>query len=178
MPIHVATGGNPQSTIDIAKLGLPIVYAIIGGNPNYFRKLVNLYVDTAKINGYGRKQLKISAHSWGWLSETKLKAEEEYFFQTKLMVDSISVDSISKDRPHWSKMTRKIYQQAIGSDGAMIVGDVNTVANKIICLIETLDLDRFMLHLPIASMPHEKVMNAIKLYGEGVVPIVKEYFRE
>lgn len=75
-------------------------------------------------------------------------------------------------------MTRKMYQQAIGSDGAMIVGDVNTVANKIICLIEILDLDRFMLHLPIASMPHEKVMNAIKLYGEGVLPIVKEYFRE
>ncbi len=57
-------------------------------------------------------------------------------------------------------------------------GDPEHVAAKIIGLIEALELDRFMLHLPIGSMPHEDVLEAIRLYGEEVAPIVRDYFKE
>lgn len=86
------------------------------------------------------------------------------------------VDAISKDRSHWSGMTRSSYQDAIGPNGAMFVGDSKTVANKIIRVVEELGLKRFMLHLPIGSMPHEKVLRAITLYAEEVAPLVREHF--
>lgn len=81
LPIHVGTGGNPQSTINIAKLGLPIVYAIIGGNPSYFKRLIDLYYQTALQHGHNIEKLKISAHSWGWIGDSNEEAKEDYFFQ-------------------------------------------------------------------------------------------------
>lgn len=82
------------------------------------------------------------------------------------------------ERPQWNGMTYEQYLEAVGENGAIFVGDSETVANKIIKVMEELGLTRFYLHLPIASMPHEDVMNAIRIYGEEVVPKVKAYFRE
>lgn len=87
-----------------------------------------------------------------------------------------TVDNIAKDRPHWSEMTKEQYYASVGPNGAMFVGDPAHVAQKIIRIIEDLQLNRFMLHLPIGSMPHEDVLKAIKLYGEEVAPIVRRYF--
>ncbi len=58
----------------------------------------------------------------------------------------------------------------------MFVGDPDTVANKIIRVVEELRLDSFMLHLPVGSMPHEDTLKAIRLYGEQVAPKVRSYF--
>ncbi|HGA1125436.1 TPA: LLM class flavin-dependent oxidoreductase, partial [Streptococcus suis] len=76
----------------------------------------------------------------------------------------------------WSEMTKAQYLYSLTDEGATIVGDPKRVAEKIIKTIETLDLDRFFLHLPIGSMPHEDVLRAIELYGKEVVPIVRDYF--
>ncbi|SYV97475.1 probable oxidoreductase, LLM family [Mycoplasmopsis edwardii] len=64
----------------------------------------------------------------------------------------------------------------VSEEGAMLVGSPETVARKIIKLMEELDLDRFMMHLPTGSVPHEDLLTAIRLYGEKVAPIVREYF--
>lgn len=87
------------------------------------------------------------------------------------------VDQISKERPQWQEMTYDQYLEATGENGAIFVGDSTTVANKIIKIVEELKLTRFYLHLPIASMPHEEVLNAIKIYGTEVIPKVKSYFK-
>ena len=73
-------------------------------------------------------------------------------------------------------MTYKQYLEAVGENGAIFVGDSNTVANKIIKTMENLGLNSFYLHLPIVSMPHEDILNAIRIYGTEVVPKVKDYF--
>lgn len=166
-PIWVATGGNVDSTIRIAEQGLPIAYATIGGNPKYFAKLVAIYKEVASRHGHKPEQLKVAAHSWGWIEEDRQSAIDNYFYPTKQ-----TVDAIAKDRAHWSEMTKAQYLQAVGPSGAMFVGDVESVAKKIIQIVEDLSLDRFMLHLPVGSMP----LKAIKLYGEGVAPLVRQYF--
>ena len=86
------------------------------------------------------------------------------------------MDAISKDRPFWRPLTFEQYLNSVGPEGAMLVGSPEIVANKLIDMIETLGLDRFMLHLPLGSMPHEDIMKAIKLFGEEVAPKVREYF--
>ncbi len=172
-PIWVATGGNIDSTIRIAEQGLPIAYATIGGNPKNFAKLVAIYKEIGKQHGYSSEQLKVAAHSWGWIEEDTKSAIENYFYPTKQ-----TVDNIAKGRPHWTEMTKQHYLEGVGEDGAMFVGNPDVVAAKIIRIIEDLQLDRFMLHLPIGSMPHRDVMTAIKLYGEKVAPKVRAYFDE
>lgn len=172
-PVWVATGGNLDSTVRIAEQGLPIAYATIGGNPKAFRQLVRIYKEIGSRHGHSSEQLKVAAHSWGWISEDTKTAIKEYFHPTKQVVDAIS-----KDRPHWKEMTYEDYLQAVGPDGAMFVGDPDHVARKIIKIIEDLDLDRFMLHLPIGSMPHEETLKAIRLFGEKVAPKVRAHFEK
>ncbi|MGT2963818.1 LLM class flavin-dependent oxidoreductase [Streptococcus acidominimus] len=170
-PIKIATGGSPESTQKIAALGLPIVYAIIGGNPRYFKSLIDMYRKIGRLKGHDESKMTVGAHSWGWIAEDREKAERDYFYPTKQLVDAIS-----KDRPFWQELTYEAYQKNIAEDGAMFVGDPDTVANKMIRVIEDLGLDSFMLHIPVGSMPHEDTLKAIRLYGEEVAPKVRAYF--
>ena len=96
---------------------------------------------------------------------------KDYFHPTKQVVDAIS-----KDRSHWQEMTYEQYLEQVGPNGAMFVGDPDQVAEKLIRMIEDLDLDRFMLHLPLGSMPHDQVLKAIELFGTQVAPKVRAYF--
>ncbi len=96
---------------------------------------------------------------------------KDYFHPTKQVVDAIS-----KDRPHWQEMTYEQYLEQVGPNGAMFVGNPDQVAEKLIRMIEDLDLDRFMLHLPLGSMPHDQVLKAIELFGTQVAPKVRSYF--
>ncbi|WP_334115029.1 LLM class flavin-dependent oxidoreductase [Streptococcus parasuis] len=170
-PIWVATGGNVESTIKIAKKGLPIVYAVIGAGAHRFKPLADAYRKVARNSGHDPKKTKVAAHSWGWIADDHDKAVEDYFHPTKVVTNNIA-----KDRPHWGEMTKAQYLYSLTDEGATIVGNPTHVAAKIIKTIETLDLDRFFLHLPIGSMPHEDVLYAIELYGKEVAPIVRDYF--
>ena len=171
-PIWVATGGNTESTIKIAQKGLPIAYAIIGGQYKAFKGLIDYYRAIGRNSGHSEDKLKVASHSWGFVAETDEEAIRKYFHPTKQVVDAIS-----KDRPFWRPLTFEQYLNSLGPDGSMLVGSPETVANKLIGMIETLGLDRFMLHLPLGSMPHEDIMKAIRLFGEEVAPRVREYFK-
>ncbi|WP_117275397.1 LLM class flavin-dependent oxidoreductase [Mycoplasmopsis edwardii] len=171
LPIWVATGGNANSTIEIAKKGLPIVYAIIGGNPIGFKRLINGYREIGLKEGHSPEQLKVGAHSWGYIAETDEKARKDFFFPTQLLVNRIA-----KERAHWRELDYKGYLEMIGPHGSMFVGSPESVAQKLIRIIDTLNLDRFLLHLPVGSIPHEDTLNSIKLFGEKVAPIIREYF--
>mgnify|MGYP001017503325 FL=1 len=171
LPLWIATGGHVESTVKIAQAGLPIVYAIIGGNPRYFKKLIQAYREIGSEAGYASHELKVGAHSWDWIAEDGEQAVKDYFHPTKQVVDAIS-----KDRSHWQELRYEQYLEQVGPNGAMFVGNPDQVAEKLIRMIEDLDLDRFMLHLPLGSMPHDQVLRAIELFGTQVAPKVRAYF--
>lgn len=171
LPLWIAIGGHVESTVKIAQAGLPIVYAIIGGNPRYFQKLIQAYRDIGSEAGHASHELMVGAHSWGWIAEDGEQAVKDYFHPTKQVVDAIS-----KDRPHWQELTYEQYLEQVGPNGAMFVDNPDQVAEKLIRMIEDLGLDRFMLHLPLGSMPHEQVLRAIELFGTQVAPKIQAYF--
>ena len=171
LPLWVATGGHVELTVKIAQAGLPIVYAIIGGNPSYFKKLIQAYREIGSEAGHTSHELKVGAHSWGWIAEDGEQAVKDYFHPTKQVVDAIS-----KDRPHWQELRYEQYLEQVGPNGAMFVGNPDQVAEKLIRMIEDLGLDRFMLHLPLGSMPHDQVLRAMELFGTQVAPKVRAYF--
>ena len=173
LPIWIATGGSVDSVMATAKRGVSIAFAIIGGQPVAFKSLIELYRKKGLEAGYAVDKLKVASHSWGYIADTDEEAAEDYFFPTKSLVDAIA-----KDRAHWRPLTKYQYENSIGPSGAMFVGSPETVAEKIIRTVELLDLDRFMIHMPIGSLPHENVMHSIQLFGEKVAPLVRKHFDE
>ena len=170
LPIAIATGGTPESSLKAGALGLPITYAIIGGDPKRFRRNIDMYKSIAESYGHDVTKLPIATHSWGYIAETDEQAFREFFPSVKA-----SHDVLAKERG-WPLYDENSFIREAGPHGALYVGSPETVANKIIETVETLGLSRFMLHTPVGSMPHENTMNTIKLLGERVKPIVNKYF--
>lgn len=170
LPIWLATGGNPESSMRAGELGLPITYAIIGGAPSRFKRNVAMYKAIAESKGHDVSKLPIATHSWGYVAESDEIAKQEYYPSSAYVINQLGIER------GWPMYSIEKFEQEI-VHGALFVGSPETVAAKIIKLHEDLGITRFMLHLPVGSMPHEKVMKSIKLLGEKVKPIVDDYMK-
>lgn len=171
LPISIATGWSPETVVKTAQMWLPIAFAVIWGNPMWFKGLIDAYRNIWAEAWFSENELQVATHSWWFIAENNEEAIEQYFFPTKSLVDTIS-----RERSHWSPMTKEQYLYSIGDNWAMFVWDPERVANKIINFIENLWVDRFMLHIPVWSLPHKSVLKAIELFWTKVAPKVREYF--
>ncbi|RIP37448.1 LLM class flavin-dependent oxidoreductase [Staphylococcus gallinarum] len=170
LPISIATGGTPESSLKAGALGLPITYAIIGGDPKRFRRNIDMYKSIAESYGHDVDALQIATHSWGYIAETDEQAKHEFFPSVKA-----SHDILAKERG-WAPYDQNSFDREVGPNGALYVGSPETVAQKIIETVETLGITRFMLHTPVGSMPHERTIRTIELLANRVKPIVNKYF--
>lgn len=167
LPIWIGSGGNPESVVRAGMLGLPLVLAIIGGEPRRFAPLVQLYKRAAKEAGHDVSQLPIASHSHGFIADDPETAADQFFPSTQY-----AMNVIGKERG-WPHYSRTSYDQARSLEGALYVGDSEFVAKKLIYLHEHVGITRFMLHVPLGSMPHAQVMRAIELLGTEVAPRVR-----
>lgn len=168
LPVWIASGGTPESVARAGILGLPLVLAIIGGSPLHFKPLVELYKKAAKQYGQDLSKLTVASHSHGFVAETTEIAVEKFFPPTQY-----AMNVLGRERG-WGEYTRETFDQARRLEGALYVGDPETVAEKIIFLRKNVGIERFMLHVPVGSMPHEDVMKSIELLGKEVAPIVRQ----
>ena len=167
LPIWIATGGTPESSYRAGLLGLPIVFAIIGGKPSFFKQHVKLYYDAAKEAGHDLSTLQVASHSHGFVARTDEEVVDKYYPSMEVMMNVLA-----KERG-WSTYNRTTFDIALSPEGALFAGDVQSVANKIIALRKDLGVTRFMMHLPVGSIPHEHTLEAIRLLGTEVAPIVR-----
>ncbi|WP_163100091.1 LLM class flavin-dependent oxidoreductase [Peribacillus alkalitolerans] len=168
LPVWIGSGGNTQSVIRAGVLGLPLVLAIIGGSPIQFAPLVQLYKKVAAQAGHDVSKLPVASHSHGFVAEDTETAADKFFPPTQQVMNVLG-----RERG-WGHYDRTSFDAARSFDGALYVGDSETVAKKIIHLRKNVGITRFMLHVPVGSMPHEDVMKAIELLGTQVAPIVRE----
>jgi len=167
LPVWIGSGGNTESVIRAGLLGLPLVLAIIGGSPLQFAPLVKLYKKAAAQAGHDVSKLPVASHSHGFIAEDNQQAADMFFPSTQA-----SMNVIGRERG-WGQYTRASYDAARRFEGALYVGDPETVAEKIIHLRKQVGITRFMLHVPLGTMPHKDVMRAIELLGTQVAPIVR-----
>lgn len=167
LPVWIGSGGNTESVIRAGLLGLPLVLAIIGGSPLQFAPLVKLYKKAAAQAGHDVSKLPVASHSHGFIAEDNQQAADMFFPSTQA-----SMNVIYRERG-WGQYTRASYDAARRFEGALYVGDPETVAEKIIHLRKQVGITRFMLHVPLGTMPHKDVMRAIELLGTQVAPIVR-----
>ncbi len=168
LPVWIGSGGNTQSVIRAGELGLPLVLAIIGGSPLQFEPLVRLYKRSAERAGHDVSKLQVASHSHGFIAEDTQTAADKFFPSTQYVMNVLG-----RERG-WGRYDRSSFDAARSFQGALYVGDPETVAAKIIHLRKNVGITRFMLHVPVGTMPHNDVMNAIKLLGSEVAPRVRE----
>ncbi|MEC1502255.1 LLM class flavin-dependent oxidoreductase [Bacillus sonorensis] len=168
LPVWIGSGGNQESVVRAGLLGLPLVLAIIGGNPLHFAPLVQLYQKAAEHAGHDASKLKVASHSHGFVAEDTETAADKFFPSTHQ-----AMNTLARERG-WGPYSRSSFDAARNFEGALYVGDPKTVAEKIIHLRKHVGVTRFMLHVPVGTMPHEDVMKAIELFGRETAPLVRE----
>ncbi|MGH2634127.1 MAG: LLM class flavin-dependent oxidoreductase [Tepidiformaceae bacterium] len=164
----VGVGGSPESVVRAAQYGMPLMLAIIGGEPVRFAGYVDLY--KRALTEFKLPELPVAAHSPGHIAATDELAREELWPHYRKMNDRIG-----RERG-WPPMTRERFEQEV-VHGALFVGSPETVAAKIVKTARALGLARFDLKYANGTMQHELLLTSIGLYGREVAPLVREQMR-
>ena len=167
LPVWIAVGGTPQSVARAGRLGLPLALAIIGGMPEKFKPLVDLYYRSAQEAGQDKAQLAVSINSHGYIAEeSRLAADEFYPSFAQVM------NKIGRERG-WPPLTREQFEASRTLRGANFVGSPDEIIEKILFQHEIFNHQRLLLMLSVGTMAHDKVMRAIELLGTRVAPVVR-----
>jgi probable LLM family oxidoreductase len=168
LPVWIAVGGTPQSVIRAGNLGLPLAIAIIGGEPERFAPLVDLYRQAGAQAGHKPETLKVAINSHGFIAETSQTAADTYFPPYADMFGRIG-----RERG-WPPVTRPQYEAGRSKRGALLVGDPNEVADKILLEHTFFKNDRFLMQIDMGSLPHAQTLKAIELFATKVAPQVRK----
>jgi len=167
MPIWLGVGGTPQSFVRAGSLGLPLMIAIIGGETHRFRPLVDLYREAGIKAGFPIEVLQVGIHSLGYVAKDSTSAVENYFPGY-----ARTFTRIGRERG-WPPVTRAGFNAQNSPKGALLVGDPETVAEKILRHSTALGgISRFTFQMDNADLSHEQLMESIALIAEKVLPIV------
>jgi probable LLM family oxidoreductase len=168
IPVWVAVGGHPQSVVRAATLGLPMALAIIGGAPERFQPIVELYREAARRTGHDPERLAVSVNSHGFIADDSSKAADVAF---PPYADTMG--RIGRERG-WPAPTRAQFDAEAELRGAIFVGSPQQIVDKILFHHELFRHDRFLLQLTVGPTPHADVLRAIELLGTEVAPAVRK----
>ena len=168
LPIAIAVGGTPNSVARAAYYGLPLMIAIIGGNPRQFKPMVDLYWATAEKVGHDLEKLWVGISSHGFIADDSQDARD-----TAFPAHHEAMSRIGRERG-WPPTTRAQFEAGAGRDGAYFMGSPQEVVDKILMQHEWFRHDRFGLQLSVGTLPHDKMMRAIELLGTVVKPAVNK----
>ena len=169
IPIWIAVGGNPASAVRAGALGLPMALAIIGGMPERFAPFAELHRRAAQEAGREVPALSINSH--GFVGETSQQAADDAFPPFATMMNKIG-----RERG-WREMTRQDFDASTTLRGANFVGSPDQVVEKILFQHEIFGHQRFLMQFSVGTLPHEKVLRAIELFGTEVAPAVRREVR-
>ena len=165
LPVWIAVGGSPESVARAGLLGLPLAIAIIGGTPDRFKPLVDLYRQASERAGHGRLPLGINSHVF--ISESPTRANDYFKWYAPMM------NKIGRERG-WPPMGWDAFETRIAGDGIPWIGEPEEIAEKILREHELFGNTRFLAQSSIGSMPHAEALKSIELFGTKVAPIVRK----
>ena len=169
IPIWLGVGGTPASFARAGALGLPLMVAIIGGEPHRFRPLIDLYREAGRRAGFTPAQLPVGIHALGYVAETDSQAAEDFFPGY-----AAAFTKIGKERG-WPPVTRRQFDALLGPTGALLVGSPETTAAKLLRMSEALGgIARISFQMSVAALPHAKLLSATHLLGEQLAPTIRQ----
>jgi len=167
LPVWLGVGGTAESFVRAGALGLPLMVAIIGGETERFRPLIDLYREAGHRAGFAPEDLKVGLHSPGYVAESSKQAVADYYpgyaeLWTRL----------GRERG-WPPVTRTQFEHLAGPKGVLVLGGPDQVAEKLLRHSESLGgVDRFTFQMDNAGLSHEQLLKAIGLIGDRVMPML------
>ncbi|MFS0852119.1 LLM class flavin-dependent oxidoreductase [Microbacterium sp. 179-I 3D4 NHS] len=166
----VGVGGSPESVVRVARHGLGLMLAIIGGPAGRFRPFVDLY--HRSVASFGTTEHPVAVHSPGHIADTDEMAWDAAYSGFEAMNNTIGAER------GWPPYSRARFQNDIGPAGSIYAGSPERVAAKIADTITTLGLGRFDLKYATGTLSHDAMMRSIELYGTEVIPRVRRILGE
>lgn len=168
LPIWVAVGGTTSSVIRAAKLGLPVMFAIIGGAWEQFKPLFEVYEQAFKDNGHDMSTFQVGVHMHSFFGDNSQAVAEQYY-----PIYAAQMNRIGASRG-WPPYQRTQYDFGKSSLGHLIVGDANQAIDKILAIQAEFGLTRFSAHMDVGSPNHLDMMKSIEIFGNKIAPKVRE----
>jgi probable LLM family oxidoreductase len=166
--IWVAIGGTPASVVRAAKYGLPVMFAIIGGDPAQFQPLFQYSKDCYQEFGHSMDTFQVGVHMHCFFGEDAQQTADVYY-----PIYSGQMDRIGRSRG-WPPYQQRQYQIGRGTNGHLIIGDANQAIDKILYLKEMFGLTRFSAHMDVGGPSHATLMKSIEIFGTKIAPKVRE----
>ena len=168
LPVWIAIGGTPESVQRAATLNLPMMLAIIGGTPDRFAPYVKYYRDISKQLGHDSSTLQVGINSHTYIADTSQQAADEFYPAYADVMTRIGGER------GWQPMQRAHYEMMREPHGALLVGSPQQVIDKILYEYELFKHTRFLAQIGVGTMPYDKLLRAIELFGTVVAPAVRK----
>lgn len=172
LSIWVAVGGTPESVERAAKYGLPVIFAIICGNPAHFKPLFDYYRELYQHYGHDIKKLQAGVHMHAFFGDNSRQVADEYY-----PVYSAQMDRIGRSRG-WPPFQRHQYDAGRAKNGHLIISDANEAIEKILQVHELFGLTRFSAHMDVGGPSHASLMKSIEIYGTTIAPAVRKALKK
>jgi probable LLM family oxidoreductase len=167
LPVWVAVGGSPESVVRAGTLGLPLTLAIIGGQPERFVPLVELYREAARRAGHEPEQTKVAINTHAFVGATSAEADAAFAAPYLAMMNRIG-----RERG-WPPSGRAEYEALRSPRGAVAAGSPEEVAEKILFEHELFGHDRYVGQMSVGAVAHRDVLRSMELFGTEVAPVVR-----
>jgi len=168
LPIWIAVGGTTSSVIRAGKLGLPVIFAIIGGAWEQFQPLFEMYRQAYEDNGHNMSKYQVGVHMHSFFGEHSQEIANTYY-----PFYSSQMNRIGASRG-WPPYQKSQYDFGRSNLGHLIVGDANESIDKILKIVETFGLTRFSAHMDVGSPNHKDMMKSIEIFGDKIAPAIRK----
>lgn len=168
LPVWVAVGGTPESVLRAARHGLPVIFAIIGGNPVHFTPLVEYYRKAYAHFGHDAAGIQAGVHMHCFFGEGS-KATADFYYPHY----AAQMNRVGSSRG-WPPYQRQQFEAGREKKGALLIGDTQEAIDKILYLQEMFGLTRFAAHMDVGGPPHMALMKSIEIYGTKIAPAVRK----
>jgi probable LLM family oxidoreductase len=166
LPVWIAVGGTPQSVVRAGTLVLPLTVAIIGGRPERFVPLVELYRQAAAAAGH-EQALPVAINTHAFVADDAAAATAAFAPSYVAMMSRIG-----RERG-WPPIGREQYEELRSPRGALAVGSAAEVAEKILYEHELFGHQRYLAQMSVGAVAHRDVLRSIELFGTEVAPVVR-----
>lgn len=166
--IWVAVGGTPQSVLRAGKAGLPVIFAIIGGNPVQFKPLFNYYKEVYEEFGHDKNNFQVGVHVHSFFGDDSKQIADDYY-----PIYAAQMNRIGRSRG-WPTYQQQQYDTGRGSNGHLVIGDANEAIDKILQLHQLFNLTRFSAHMDVGGPSHKLMMKSIEIFGNKIATEVRK----
>lgn len=166
--IWVAVGGTPESVLRAARHGLPVIFAIIGGDPAQFKPLFEYYKNAYTHFEHDLSKFQVGVHMHAFFGEDSKQTADDYY-----PVYSSQMDRVGRSRG-WPPYQKQQYDTGRGLNGHLIIGNAAESIDKILQMHELFGLTRFSAHMDVGGPSHQSLMKSIEIFGTKIAPKVRE----